>query len=76
MVTGGVKRQGRWGYGAYKNADKIGSAMMTFTESLLTYVLEGYVPAYVNHVKLSMCRGACMSVSVLTVWACLHAYTT
>lgn len=76
MVTGGVKRQGQWGYRAYKNTDKIGSAMMTFTERPLTYVLKEYVPVYVNHAKVSMCRGACMSASVLAVWVCPHAYST
>lgn len=76
MMTGGVKRQGQWGYRAYKNTDKIGSTMADLHRVSIHVRAGGYVPVYINHVKLYMCRGACVSVSVLTMWVCLHAYLT
>lgn len=76
MVTGGVKRQGQWGYRAYKNKDKIGSTMADLHWAAIHVRAGGYVPVYINHVKSYMCRGASASVSVLTVWVCLHAYLT
>lgn len=69
MVTGGAKRQGQWGYRAYKNKDKIGSTMADLHWAAIHVRACVYKPCEIIHVSWS--QRVCVCPHSVGVPACL-----